>query len=420
MTRVLSQLLGAEEPKFSQSIHQLERAGGLPATDIRLTTDIAQRLRTKITELGLDPVDTTGPELFRALEERLKRDELVARKALGLHEDATPDEVISRVHQFLEKDENLGSSFTLRANVAKRLLRKKLPRHAMKLLGYRSFDSMLKHESVPRLFAAIAITESASWQRSLHEQYARLKPSDFETRKLTISHPLTSRWQQVSQEHVAAARQNILSFPELGAIVLLPIAEAVEGLAITTILLVAEELNNIRARSSYIKLQQVRPDFGKLLGASLKSEPYTAARLADQAVPWRVIHRYYARFVEAYHPEVFEPHVQPEDLSWNSGEEILARLDPSLSFWRGTENVGLLHEGKIVSCNALDVSLGVCNKLPFTERIVHFVRDKMWHELMMGYLHQDNLESAVHQQLAAELAEPNGQPLAAEIEAEAV
>lgn len=406
MTRFLSEALGAIEPAFSRSLQQLEHAAGRPGTDIRLTADIIQRTRAKIGELGLDPADTNGPELFSALMERLKQDEQTARRALGIADDAAPGDVIASAAQYLSKQETLKSCFALKSSVAKRLLKKKPPKVAMKRLGYRSVDSMLKHEAVPLVYAAAVIVESSSWQRAFREQYAALAPSDFETRKISLANPSTKHWQKLGQEFVGSTHHNQLSFPELGAIVLLPLDQAVDGLAITTLLLAAEAMNAIRAHSSYAKLQQVKPDFGKLVQQSSTAEPFTTAELAGQPVPWRMIQRYYARFEGTYHPEIFEPHVQPEDLTWNSGEEILAKLDPSLEFWQGTAHLGLVHDGAIVSCNVLDVALAYCNHLDFADRIVHFVRDNLWHELMMHYLHQENLEAAVHQQLAGELTAP--------------
>jgi len=290
--------------------------------------------------------------------------------------------------------------FALKSSTAKRLLKKKPPKNAMKRLGYRSIDSMFKHENAANLYAAALMSESDAWHQKFREQYAKLTPSDFEMKKITLAHPGGKRWQQLARDFVSEKHHNMLSFPELGALVLLPIDQQVNGLAVTTMLLAAEELNKIRAHSSYAKLQQVRPDFGKIIQESSVAEPYTSARLADQPVPWRMIQRYYARFADAYHPEIFEPHVQPDDLGWINGEDVLAELDPGLSFWQGMSHIGLLHDGAIVSCNALDVALGYCNQLSFTDRIVHFVRDNLWHELMMRYLHQENLEAAVRQQLA--------------------
>jgi hypothetical protein len=397
MTRFLSEALGAVEPVFSKSIQRLEQAAGRPATDIRLTADIMQRTRVKISELGLDADDTTGPELYHALQEKLKEDEIDAREALALGGNARPDEVVTRAVQFLNRQEKSRQCFVLKPSAAKRLLKKKLPKLAMKRLGYRSADSMLKHESAAEIYAAAVIAESNSWHRAFREQYAKLTPSDFEPKKIALIHPTTKRWQQLAVEFVDKSHHNLLSFPELGAVVLLPIEQAVDGLAITTLLLISEEMNGIRAHSSYAKLQQVKPDFGSLIQKSSVSEPFTSAELAGQPVPWRMIQRYYARFTDAYHPEIFEPHVQPDDLTWSSGEDVL----------------GLLHDGAIVSCNALDVALGFCNQLSFADRIVHFVRDNLWHELMMHYLNQENLEAAVHRQLAGELVEEDAEQLSA-------
>jgi len=406
MTRFLSVALGASEPAFSQSVQQLEHAAGRPGTDIRLTADIMRRTREKIAQLGLDPQDTTARELYSQLQERLRQDEQKVRAALNISADAQPDAIIAGIQKFLAGHDIPKSSFALKTSVAKKLLKKKPPKLAMKRLGYRSLDSMLKHEAPANLFAAALMCEPASWHKSFREQYAKLTPSDFETRPMAITHPTSKKWVALAHDFVAAEHHNILSFRELGAVVLLPIDHAVDGLAITTLLLTLEEMNGIRAHSSYAKLQQVKPDFGKRLQQSSVTEPLTSAQLAGQPVPWRMIQRYYARFTEAYHPEIFEPHVQPEDLQWISGEKTLAQLEPTLAFWEGGESLGLLDEsGSIVSCNALDVALGYVNHLPFQDRIVHFVRDNIWHELMMRYLNQENLEAAVHRQLSAELGD---------------
>lgn len=408
MTRFLRYGLGAQEPLFSQSIRQLEQAAGLPSADIRLTSEITRALQQKITELGLDPTDTTGPELYAALQLRLQKDEGVVRQTLGVSADADSAAVLSRVRQFLERHDMPKSSFALKASVAKRMLKKKPPKTAMKRLGYRSVDSMLKHESPALLYAAALMSESTSWHRAFREQYAKLTPSDFESRKMTLLLPQTKRWQKLTEGFIEESRHNILAFRELGAVVVLPLQEKVDGLAITTLLLILEEMNAIRTFSSFAKLQQVRPNFGRIMQDASVNEPLTSATLAGQVVPWRTIQRYYAKFKEAYHPELFEPHVQPEDLAWYHGEEALGRLEPSLRFWENTAMLALLHEDEPVSLNVLDVALGYSNHLQFGERIVHFFRDTLWHELMVRYLHQENLEAAVHQQLSKELADGPG------------
>lgn len=405
MTRYLSSLLGAAEPTFGQSIQQLEQAGGRPSADIRLSSEVMQKARQKIAMLGLDPDDTTGPELYSALHQRLREDEGHVREALNIATDASPEQVVQTVQQFLQKHEAPRVCFTLKVSVAKRLLKKKAPKVAMKRLGYRSLDSMLKHEHVAHIYAAALMTESATWQRNFREQYTKLQPTDFEQRKISVLSPKSKRWNDLAVQFTDASRHNILCFKELGAVVLLPLNTPIEGLAIVTTLLSLNYMNDIRAYSSFAKLQQVRPDFGKIVQQTSVGEPFTSATLAGQPVSWHMIQRFYARNTNAYHPEIFEPHVQPEDLAWHTPEDVLATLQPALSFWKDTQFVATLHDDEPVSFNVIDVALSFCNKLGFADRIIHFLRDNLWHELMMRYLNQENLEEAVHRQLSRELVD---------------
>lgn len=405
MTRYLSLALGAKEPLFSQSIMQLEHASGAPGADIRLTTDIQNRTRQKIAELGLDPNDTTGPELYSALHERIKHDDAQVRSVLGLDDSATSMDVLTRVEEVIAAAEIPRQCFALKASVAKRLFKKKAPKNAMKRLGYRSLDSMLKHEPVAAIYAASVMTESQTWLKHFYEQYASLRPSDFEMRPMHIIMPRSKKWDELAASFVTDSRHNLLTFKELGVIIMLPMAARVDGLAITSLLLALNSMNDIRSYSSFIKLQQVKPDFGTIVREAASDEPHISAELAGQPVTWRTIHRYFAKFQEMSHPEVFEPHVQAEDLTWAQAEDVLSRLAPTLAFWQNTQSIALMHDGQPVSCNMLDVALSYYNHLPFSDRVVHFFRDNVWHDLMTKYLNQRNLEIAVGQQLSYELVD---------------
>jgi hypothetical protein len=403
MTRYLSQALGADEPNFSQSIAALEQASGHPSADIRLSTDIMNRARSKIAELGLDPQDTTGDELYAALHERLKVDDDRVRESLHIDKDAASSEVVAQVCKFLQKLDSPKNCFALKTSVARRLLKQRPPKAAMKQLGYRSIDSLLKREQPALIYAAAVMAETPQWHKRFRELYIKLQPNDFESRDIGFLCPRTKRWEKLTNNFVGSARQNILCFRDLGDMVLLPLEEEIDGLAIIMLLLALESMNDIRAQSSYAKLQQVKPDFGRIMQQSSIAEPYTGARLAGQPVSWRMVQRYYGKSQSKYDAEVFEPHVQPEDLQWRDVEDVLSGLAPALEFWKDTQSLCILHDGNPVSLNVLDVALNYCNHLPFAERVVRFVRNNLWHDLMMRYLDQNNLEEALHTQLSAEL-----------------
>ena len=404
MTRVLSELLGAKEPEFRLGIRQLERASGAPSADIRLSAELHQAVQSALRDLGLDPNDTTGPELYSALMARAKQDDGVIRKLLGTGTDDT--NLTVRIQRLLTKLDIPKKSFALKSSVAKRLLKKNPPKKTMKQLGYRSLDSMLKHESVAQLYAAAAIAETASWHKQFMNCYKQLGATDFETRDISILAPLNKRWEKLALGYVGDVKHNIMSFKELGVVVLLPIpAQTVEGAALAITLLTLHAVNDIRVTSAYLKLHQVRPDFGNLLMQAARNEPYTQASLLEEKLPWKLIHRYFANSEDAFNAELFEPHVQPEDLKWEPAENILAAMHNRLEFWGHGAHLALLDNGQPVSLNFTDVVLNFCNNLPYEQRIVHYFRDHLWHELMLRYLHQDNLEQVVHDQLGEELVD---------------
>ncbi len=412
MTRYLSQALGAEEPHFSQSIAALEQASGLPSEDIRLSSEMVQRAQKKIAELGLDPKDTTAEELYGVLHARLRADDELVRSSLGIAADANPESVVADVCSFLGRHKQPEECFVLKTSVARRLLKKVPPKNAMKRLGYRSVDSLLKRENPAQVYTATCIVEGSQWHRKYRALYSKLSPSDFESRKITFYSPSGKHWEKLAREYVANSRQNIFCFKDLGSIVMLAIEERLDGLAITQLLMALDTMNDIRAQSSFAKLQQVKPDFGEIMRKTSTSEPFTTAVLAGQPISWRMIQRYYGRADERS-VAAFEPHLQNEDLRWHDAEDILTELDPALGFWQHTQCLCVLSANGPVSMNILDVALNYCNHMPFSDRVVRFFRDNLWHELMSRYLNQRNLEDALQQQLSADLTD-NLEPALAE------
>lgn len=407
MTRVLSELLGAPEPMFRLNLAQLERAAGRPNTDIRLSSELNRLVQTKLHGLGLDPHDTTGPELYAMLGERLKADEARFRTAICNQASAAGDP-IAHVAAALMSVITPKSCFALKAAIAKKLLRSLVPKRTMKALGYRSLDSMLKHEPVACLYAAAWLVESEQWLKRLVGAYQQLSAADFEDRALAIEHPTAGRWQALSDSVVATRKHHVLGFKELGSVVLLPLPLKQPPLAtLTTAVLTLHAVNDIRVSSTFLKLHQVKPDFGVMVQRVVLGEPVVATRLLERAVPWQIIQRYYARFAGSLRTDIFEPHIQPEDLCWHSVEKVLASIEPTLEFWRSTAHLALLHKRQPVSFNLTDALLSHCNQLPFENRLVQYFRRSLLAELMLRYMNHDRLEQTVLQQLQNELvAEP--------------
>lgn len=404
MSRVLAQLMGAAEPTFRAQLQRLEQAAGLPGADIRLMMHVINETRAKIRDLGLDPHDTTGPELYAALQSRLRDDEQRVRAALGLNAEASAAEVIAACQRFLSGVGVRTHSFVVKQPVMRALIKKLQPKATMKRLGYRSMDSMLKHESVAQLLAAAVMIESNEWQRRRLNAYKKLKATDFEVRKSCFYAPVSRHWPEIATHYAESYKHHMLTLPELGAVVLLPMERDLPGLAITTLLLSVQSVNDMRTLGSYLKLQQVRPDFGEIFAGSIQYEPIAATELAGEPLPWKVVQWFYGHGRAQYHPEAFEPHVQPEDLTWHEAEDVITTLQPAMEFWQGSQLLALLDGGQPVSLNLLDVALGVCNGIDYANRVVHHMRQNLGRELLARYLHQDNLQQLLLGKLDAQLA----------------
>lgn len=83
MTRVLKDLLANNHPLFLMNVALLERASGNAGIDVQLIGEITDKANQTIRELGLDPSDTTGRELYLALNALVRNNENDARRILS-------------------------------------------------------------------------------------------------------------------------------------------------------------------------------------------------------------------------------------------------------------------------------------------------------------------------------------------------
>jgi hypothetical protein len=396
MTKMLSELLAANEPTFSLNLRQLEKASGGPNADIRLSAQILQSTQAKLRDLGLDPANTNAEELYAALKRRLLDDDERLQEHLNLLAGASSPEVLASVRRLVRSLGIPKGCFGLRASSAKKLLRANPPPKAMKHLGYRSVESMLKHEPAAGIYAAAFLYESPSWQRQFFSKYKDLKPSDFESGQIEFFYPTSERWEKIAQDFVSRWHHNSISFKELGVVVVLPITEKIPALAITSVLFLLESINDIRSASTYFKLLQVKPDFGNLVAEAAGGGSSIMAQLAGIALPWQTLQQYYDAS-SSYNAALFEPHVQPEELKLAHAEEALAKAVPALEFWIGTSGLALVENGETVSLNMLDVAVSAVNDLPFADRSVQHARTRVWHDLLARYLNESSLTNVVNQ-----------------------
>jgi len=406
MSRLISELLGATEPMFSIAVRQLEETTGKQGIDVRLTAELIGQVQQKTKDLGLDPKDTNGKELYYALLDKLKKDDRHLADIIGVSDTEDVTAALPIIREAALKSSVPKHCWVLKKSVAKEFLRRMPPRNIMAKLNYKSIDSLLKNENILEIYGALRFAERPEWLEQFNLSYSLLKPSDFETRDIEIF-IMPDRWKDVAVKLTSKKQHNLTHLKELGTILILPTQnERVPGIVTMDLSLIFHYFNEIRLYSSYFKLHQVRPDFAKLVSNTLNADPPQAAIMAGQQIHWRIIQRYYGKLENEYHPEIFEPHVQPEDLHWRKAETLLFEIDEQMGWWRDLDFIGITHQGRPVSFNMMDVSDSFSNQKEYKDRTYFHFRESLWNELFERYMGEKVLEQQVLKQLDNNMISP--------------
>lgn len=407
MSRVLSQLLDATEPKFTMAIRELEEKTGHSSVDVTLTATIVSTVHRKIKELGLDPADTTGQELYHALQGLIARHDAYLARIIGTSPEDRLDQQLLAIQQAIDKLPIPKKTWALKHSIAKKVLKACPPKKVMKQLGYKSIDSLLKREKVDEIMAATRFLESSAYGQRLIKQYKKLRSSDFETREVKIVTLDQKRWGDSADKYIYEKKQNIAHLKELGIILVLPLPiKHLRGAVITILPLILHYINEVRSYSAFFKMQQVRPDFGQVIVDTLIEDQTSTVKFAGQQIHWRIIQRHFGGIDPARHPELFEPHVQPDDLHWRKAESVIYWLEPALKFWEDLDYVAALYPNTVVPLTLMDNAVSYCNSLEYGQQSQGHFRASLWNQIYSQYIGQENFENSVLSQLNKQVLNP--------------
>ncbi len=397
MSKALSNLLGQPEHVIASFIETLERLSGSASEDIRLLEEVSHAVMNKTAGLGLDPHDTNGRELYYGAQARFASDSAGFEKVVGASKKESLDKKLNRLAKLAEHSGTKREVWALKHSAAKDLLHANPPKALMRQLHYRSIDSMLKHEDIVGLFAVIPFTTSVRWQRSFWKAQAKLSPLDFETRSLEVVTMPAKRWRSVIDNAPAIA-----SAAELGAVVLWPNKAAEQADSLAAIALILEATEKVRLSCVVAKSYQGGGNYGANVSKIWQGELPALATLAGHSLGWQSFLHYLGHQPDLLHPEEFEPYVYPQDLHWQSANEQLSALHPSLAWWSGGSH--LLHNtAKGVSLNVADVALNHLRGADYKQRSVSIGRQAFWDELVGRYLQHQSVFSRVTGQLEQSL-----------------
>jgi len=415
MARFLSDLLDAEEPVFTQAIHQLEEVSGRHGADVKLIGDITAMAHENLRELGLNPAASTGEEVYRALLSRVESDIKRLVKIIGA--DETRSEEVQYLVPFMIDAANKVKFnrrvFVLKREKAKDLLRKMPPVNLMKKLGYDDIEKLFEGEDFDEIYTALRFSEGPEWLNEYDELFKHVTPADYEERDLRIIQMDHDKYVDLAEHFVQKKLHNVTHTKEMGTIVVVPMhVRKMRGLALKTLPLLLHYMNEVKLYSTFFKLKSKQPNFGKTVVETLIADPGTGSQMAGRRVHWRVIQRYLGKHKEdAIDKVAFEPHVQPEDLHWRRAEDLLFEIDPELKFWKDRDYVGLNYDGFPVAFNLFDVSFAYSNKEPYSGRYAYHFRESLWNEIFVRYMGFKNLSDQVLAQLDNDMIAPEKLPV---------
>ncbi len=393
MSHHLAELSESTEPDFSRRLRSLEATTGRTGIDVKLIAEIVSAVRRKTAELGMDPVDTTPEEMYSALQAKIAECDRTLAQILHAKQSDDVESIIDGIVVVIGKRKTLQNVWVVKHAVMKRIFKGLAPKKTLKTLGYKSLDSMIKREPIETIVCVARLVETAAWNERLTKQYARLTPSDFETRPMKII-KASSRWQEDAHQFVIRHGHNLLFSRELGAIVMLPLpVEKLPGIATVLSALVLHAAIEQRLYSAYFKLHQVRGDFGKEFSRAVHPEAVLDLDFAGHTIGWHVVLRHIGAREDGHELKaVLEPHVQAEDVLWQSVEEELCQLSPVFDFWRDTAFVASKDGDTVLSFNLIDNAVSYCNHLPRTMQLHEYMRQSLLNEVSLRYIGDSMLE----------------------------
>lgn len=412
-TESLARLLAAKQPLFNLTIEDLEGVTGKEDIDAALAKEIEQKFTTFCErELDLTPASSSGEEIYKSLMELIwHQNDLVLEKYLKLKRDASLDEVITACVKFAEKMNLTKSVFRLKDSKAKEMLKKNPPESIMKLLGYKKVTDLLKNERLEEVYGALRFAEGDAWLEEFNNQYKKLKPSDFTTAKIELI-KMPIKWAPLTKKFIEKKKHNVTHLKELGVVIVLETEDESlrHGLVLKVLPLIVHYFFEVHLYSTFFKLKSKTlkgSSFGRLLTETIIADSKTNITLGGERIHWRVIQRYFGKLDDAKkHPEIFEPHLQPEDLHWDHAQNALAKVIPELAIWEDLDYVGIEKDNLPLSLNLMDLTLGFANKNRYKEHLFYHFRESLWNEIFARYMGHANLEHELLAKLDNSLVKP--------------
>jgi hypothetical protein len=409
---LLATFLEAQEPLLDDALAQLEARTGHKGVDAALAGEIARKGGAITRELGLAP-DCSGSELYGALLAKVKEQDAHLARTLGGKAVENPHEMIPLAMRRIEQIQMPRNCFALKADRAAAMLQKLPPQALMKRLGYDNCATMVAKEDLAELFIAIRFTEGPDWLNQFDRVYDDLTGNDFEERQIRYIRFDPRKWGDVAAHFIEKKKHINTHSKEMGVVAVLPPpSDRMAAITTKVVTLSLHYYNEVRLYSAYFKLLRHKKNFGRILSETLIADTPNIPLIEGHHIHWRVIQRYYGKIGEgAQHPEIFQPHLQPEDLHWRSAEKLMYQIDPEMGMWRDMDYVAVRKGDDTITMNLMDVVLSYANKVAYPDRYLYHFRESLWNEVFARYMGEKELREQLLVKLDNAIVKPEVLPV---------
>lgn len=395
MTRILSELLNVKEVEFTRLASRYGGISGRHDEDIRLTAEIVGSVHMKLKSLGLDPNDTTGKELYQALNALTAKHDEFMLKQFGADSDTEAVVLSQKIVSMLSKNLHNTNIWSVKTSVLKRLIKSHPPKKTMTALGYRSVDSLVKREPVCNILLGAKLLETKSWQDKFQMLYKELGASDFDSNSLRIIY-YDGKLSKAVASYVEASRQMTFVIYEMGVIFCFPIpTKSSKGVSIILPTLLMKDAVNLQSMSAFLKLSQTQPDYGVTTHSAYKTGSIKPLAIRGRSIDWGVAYSILSANKNPRFIELLGGHVALSDFDKIDSYHQLARLEPALHFWSSTDFVAVKLDDRLISFNLLDSAINYSAGIKYGQQVALEFRPKLWAEFTERYVSASDVENVL-------------------------
>ncbi len=378
MTKFLAIALKQNTPAFRYNLNRINLMTGKDNNDIYFTEAINKLSRDKIAALSLDPFDTRPIELYKSLQEKLKRDEghliknlryLAADKISA--EASLTSGLILKLNQLTEEVQ----VSVVKPVILKKIIKSVCPNKTVKKLGYRTLESMLKRESMFNILTVMKYIENKSLNQKLAEQWARLTINDFVTSRVKFE-VVPSSLTDVVPIHQDLRLISDFTTATIGLIDISSTAQP--GYIVKLISEIIDCLECWYIQSDLIDNFKFNSDFGRIYKNILQNNSndwLDLMNILEADVVENNLSHGLSMDLLAYKFDKF---------SLNKIRDVLEN-DSLLSFWNNTDYLMEICKNEIVSFNIKDLANDLLSLASFANRSTSYARTALKKELLKQY-----------------------------------